>query len=198
MRILLVILTLLCNYQTGKAQLFGKNDLSVQYGTINFHAKSLNNSLNNNHRLSHVTEIDKHIHLGKFISGDLGLGLGTLQNMDTRFTRQENSSFFRIKLGLVLHLPQAYSANNWSPKQVNPYFKVAYNFDRYNEHYKNIEGKYLGNSVRMGLGVIYRVNHQIGLVYEGSHNQCFSSDFRTYFQQNIGIFINMDQILLSR
>lgn len=176
-----------------KAQLFGKNDLSVQYGTMNFHAKSLNNSANSNRRLSHVTELDKHLHLGKFASINTGLGIGTLQNLDNRFKQHESSQFMRLKLGLVLHLPQAYSPHNWSPKLINPYFKVAYNIDIFNHLYKATEGRSMGNSVRFGLGFIYKINHTTGIVFETSHNQCLSSDFRTYYQHNIGLVINMDQ-----
>lgn len=192
MKKLLFIALILVTANNLKAQLFGKNDLSIQYGTINFHAKSLNNSLNSNNRLSHVTELDKHIHLARFASIGTGLGIGTLQNMDNRFKEHESSQFMRFKLGLVLHLPQNYHPHNWSPNSFNPYFKVAYNVDIYNHHYKAIEGKSMGSSVRLGLGFIYKINHNIGVLLETSHNQCLSSDFRTYYQHNIGLMINMD------
>lgn len=181
-----------------KAQLFGKQDLSIQTGVINFHAKSLNNSINSNHRLSRVTEIDKHIHLGRFISLNTGIGGGNIQNLDNRFTPHQSSAFFRLKMGLVLHLPQTYSSHNWSPKKFNPYFKVAYNIDRLDKTFKATEGKYTVSSVRFGIGMAFKINHYIGLLLESSHNQCFSSDFRTYFQNNIGIIVNMDQMLLKQ
>lgn len=193
MKKILFIAFLLLTGNHLKAQLFGKNDVSIQYGTLNFHAKSLNNSLNSNNRLSHVTEIDKHIHLARFASICTGLGIGTLQNLDNRFRKHESSQFMRVKLGLVLHLPQAYNPHNWSPKLINPYFKVAYNVDVFNHLYKATEGKSMGSSVRLGLGCIYKINHNIGIVLETSHNQCLSSDFRTYYQHNLGLVINMDQ-----
>lgn len=198
MRTLLLCSLLVVSNQVLKAQLFGKQDISVQSGVINFHAKSLNNSVNSNYRLSRVTEVDKHIHLGRFASFCAGLGGGNLQNMDNRFTPHQSSQFFRVKLGLVLHLPQAYSSSNWSPKKLNPYFKVSYNIDRFDATYKEIEGRYTVSSVRMGLGAIIKVNHYVGVLLESSHNQCLSSDFRTYFQNNIGVIVNMDQILLKR
>lgn len=194
---LAIALALLAGTQL-KAQLFGKNDIGLNVGLLTFHQRSLNNSVNTNTRVSKVTEVDKRWTLGRKTSFEGGLGYGILENLDNRFTGNDNSRFFRVKMGLILHYPQHYSPTNWSPRKLNPYLKVAYNFDFFDHTYVAVNGKSLGSSLKLGIGAVYKLSHYIGVFYEFSHNQRVTKDYRTFYQQNLGIIINMDQIYLPR
>ncbi len=198
MRLLFFISFVILNIGQVNAQLFGRNDLGLNVGIMTFHQASLNNSVNTNTRISRVTELDKRFVLGRKTSFETGLGYGTLENLDNRFSSNEHSKFLRIKLGLLLHLPQQYTPTNWSPRKFNPYFKVAYNFDFFDHTYTSVNGNSLGSSLKYGVGAVYRVSHYLGVFYEFSHNQRVTKDYRTFFQHNLGIIINMDQIYLPR
>lgn len=180
------------------AQLFGRKDISIQIGYMNFHASSLNNTISTNNRISKVTEVDKHLVLGRLLSFDLGAGLGSIRNMDTRFESFDASNFFRIKSGFIFHLPQQHSPTNWSPKGFNPYVRTSYNLDIHDNYFKQVNGGRVTGSVRLGFGFVVKLKHSLGVLYEFSHNQKFGTDNRTFFQQNIGLVINMDQMLLKK
>lgn len=197
MKQLLTIISLFV-YLQSNAQLFGTKDLSIQLGYLNFHAKSLNNSANSNYKISRVTELDKNIKIRRMASLNTGFGIGILQNLDNRFTENQSSKFYRIKVGLVFHSGQHITPNNWSPKRVNPYVKIAYNIDLFDKTYSTVNGSALGSSLRLGFGAVIKLSHRFGLVYEFSHNQRITQDYRTYYQQNIGLVLNMDQSLLKR
>lgn len=181
-----------------KAQLFGKNDIGLKLGIMTFHQKSLNNSVNTNTRVSKVTEVDKRIVIGRKTSFQYGLGFGNLQNLDNRFTPNQTSNFFRMKLGLLAHLPQLYSHENWSPRPFNPYLSVSYNLDVFDKTYREINDKPMGNSVKLGVGFVFRLSHHVGVLYEFSHNQRVTKDYRTFYQHSIGLMFNMDQVWLPR
>lgn len=180
-----------------EAQYFGKNDLGLSAGFIRFDASSLNNKDNSNGRRSRLFEVDKHFSLKRRISLNTGLGLGNIENLDKRFNAWQSSDFFRVKIGVMLHGRQNYGPRNWSPRRFNPFVKIGYNIDFFDHTYQVVNGNRLGNSVRMGLGAVIKINHYMGLTYEFSHNQRLISDYRTYFQHNIGLIINMDQIYVA-
>jgi hypothetical protein len=175
-----------------EAQLFSRKDLGIHQGIINFHSPILNNKNNNNKLSSWVTEVDKNFFLTRFASFNAGLGLGNYKNMDTRFLPFRNSNFFRMNTGLILHLPQFYSALDLSPNLINPYFKAAYNFDLL-EKQPDIENfNRLSSSLRLGLGCIVKLNHYLGISYEASHNQRVAPDYRSFFQHTFGVIINLE------
>lgn len=174
-----------------KAQLFSKKDLAVHQGIMTFHNPSLNNKNNSNKRISWVTELDKHLYLTRFASFNAGVGMGNYRNLDDRFEAFESSDFFRVKAGLVLHLPQSYSLRDWSPNGFNPFIKAAYNFDIFSDHYQRVAGNKLSSSLRLGIGCVVRISHYAGIMYEFSHNQRVANDYRTFFQHNFGILINL-------
>lgn len=191
MRLTLTII-LLSVSSLAQAQLFGKKDLALQQGIMQFHPKSLNNQSNSNTKISWVTELDKHQNLSRVSNFNWGIGVGDLRNLDSSFKRFQNSSFFRFKAGFVFSLPQHYTPRNWSPKKFNPYFKVSYNIDLHDKAYKDVNASRISSSVRLGFGAVYKLNHNFGLIYEFSHNQRLSHDFRTYYQHNFGLIINFD------
>ncbi|MCC6817323.1 MAG: hypothetical protein IT245_00305 [Bacteroidia bacterium] len=194
-----ILITLLILQLTpAHGQLFGKNDIGLKFGIMTFHQKSLNNSANTNTRVSKLTEIDKRQILGRKTSFEYGIGYGSLQNLDNRFTTNQFSNFFRVKLGLIAHYPQQYTPTNWSPRPFNPYLKVAYNLDFFDKTYSEVNGKSLGSSLRLGIGFVVRLTHQFGLQYEFSHNQRVTKDYRTFYQHSIGLMINLDQIWLAQ
>jgi len=180
------------------AQLFGRKDIGLNTGIMTFHQASLNNSVNTNTRVSRVTELDKRFVLGRKTSFETGLGYGTLENLDNRFSSNQHSQFFRLKLGVLLHFPQLHTPTNWSPRKLNPYIKVAYNLDFFDRTYTSVNGSSLGSSLKWGAGAVYRLSHYVGVFYEFSHNQRVTKDYRTFYQHNLGILINMDQIYLPR
>lgn len=184
--------TLLCVCKLANAQLFGKKDLALQQGIMQYHPQSLNNQSNNNHKISWVSELDKHQTLSRVSSLNYGLGVGDSRNLDSNFRVFQNSSFFRLKAGLVFSLPQHYTPRNWSPNKFNPYFKVSYNLDLHDKTFKDVNGSRIASSIRMGFGAVYKLNHNLGLIYEFSHNQRLNYDFRTFYQHNFGIIINLD------
>jgi hypothetical protein len=175
------------------AQLFGRKDIGIRQGIINFHPDILNNSNNNNSKTSWVTEFDRHFVLTRMSSLNYGLGLGNYRNQDNRFETYENSNFFRVKFGLVLHLPQPYSSTNWSPKRFNPYLIAAYNMDILDYKYGVSNGSRLSSSIKFGGGLVYRLSHELGISYEFSHNSRVTEDYRTSFQHLFGIIINLDK-----
>ncbi len=189
---LLIFISVLFIQQEVKAQLFGKKDFSIQQGIMSFHPAVLNNESNLNNQLSWVSEIDRHFNLNRISSINYGLGLGDFRNPDTMFRPYEHGKFMRLKIGLVIHLPQYHTARNWSPKRINPYFKAAYNLDIADYNYGQKNGSRLIPSLRLGAGMIYRLNHYLGIVYEFSHNQRVNPDYRSFFQQNLGIILNFD------
>jgi hypothetical protein len=181
-----------------QAQLFGKKDLGLSFGGLNFHSKALNNSVNTNYRVSKITEVDKHVKIKRLSSLELGFGFGTLENLDNRFSAFESSQFFRIKTALLFHLDQRHNPSNWSPKRVNPYIKVGYNLDWFDYKFKNINERSLGSSMALGVGLVIKINHAVGLRYEFTHNQRITEDYRTYFQNSLGLIINLDQAYLEK
>lgn len=176
--------------------MFGRKDLSLNRGIMRFDPPSLNNSVNSNGRRSRLFELDKNFYLKRRISFNTGIGLGNLENLDDRFQAFQSSQFFRLKLGFVLHQAQHYTPRNWSPKRFNPFIKVAYNLDLFDHNYSTINGSALGSSLRLGLGCVIKINHYIGFSYEFSHNQRVTKDYRTFYQNTLGLVINMDQIWL--
>ena len=174
------------------AQIFGKKDLVLQQGIMQYHPHSLNNQSNSNHRISWVSELDKNLHLSRISSFNVGLGMGDLRNLDSNFSIFQSSGFFRFKAGMVFSLPQHYSPRNWSPNRFNPYIKIAYNLDVHDKTYAAVNNSRLASSVRFGIGGVYKINHHFGLLYEFSHNQRLSADFRTYYQHNFGLIVNFD------
>jgi hypothetical protein len=175
------------------AQLFSKKDIAIHQGIMTFHNPVLNNKNNANTKASWVTELDKNLGLSRFSSLNAGLGLGNYKNLDNRFSPYESSNFFRLKLGLLLHLPQSYSPHDLSPNFFNPFIKVAYNFDFADQHFRNLGGNKISSSLRLGVGCVVRLNHYVGLMYEFSHNQRIAMDYRTFFQHTFGMIINMEE-----
>jgi hypothetical protein len=176
-----------------EAQLFGRRDIGVHQGIMSFHNPSLNNKNNNNNKTSWVTEVDKNLYLSRFASFNAGLGIGNYKNLDDKFAKYESYSFYRIKAGLVLHLPQSYSPRDLTPNAFNPFLKAAYNFDISDQHFENRGGNRLIGSFRLGCGFVIRASHHLGIMYEFSHNQRLASDYRTFFQHNFGILINLEE-----
>lgn len=189
---LFITFILLVTSSIAQAQLFGKNDLALQQGIMQYHPKSLNNQSNSNSKISWVTELDKHQNISRISNFNWGIGVGDLRNLDSNFRTFANSSFFRFKAGLVFSLPQQYTPRNWSPRKFNPYFKVAYNIDLHDKPFKEINQTRVSSSVRLGFGAVYKLMHNFGLIYEFSHNQRLGADFRTFYQHNFGIIINFD------
>jgi len=187
-----ITIILLSVSSLAQAQLFGKKDLALQQGILQFHPKSLNNQSNSNSKISWVTELDKHQNLSRISNFNWGIGVGDLRNLDSNFRSFQNSSFLRFKAGLVFSLPQHYTPRNWSPKKFNPYFKVSYNLDFHNKAYKDVNMSRISSSLRLGFGAVYKISHNFGLIYEISHNQILNADFRTYYQHNFGLIINFD------
>lgn len=191
MKNILLLLLLIISTQTF-AQLFGKKDISIQQGIMSFHPEILNNGNNSNTRLSWISEIDRNFMITRMSSFNYGIGLGDLRNPDTLFKPYEHSKFLRVKFGLVLHLPQFHTARNWSPKRINPYIKVGYNMDISDYNYGEKYSTRLNSSLKLGVGMVYRISHSLGLQFESSHNQRVSSDYRSFFQHNFGLIINLD------
>ena len=181
---LFITFILLVTSSIAQAQLFGKNDLALQQGIMQYHPKSLNNQSNSNSKISWVTELDKHQNISRISNFNWGIGVGDLRNLDSNFRTFANSSFFRFKAGLVFSLPQQYTPRNWSPRR--------YNLDLHDKTFKEINQTRVSSSVRLGFGAVYKLNHNFGLIYEFSHNQRLGADFRTFYQHNFGIIINFD------
>lgn len=195
MKIFIAISILTISFNVN-AQLFGRKDLSIHRGIMRFDPPSLNNSVNSNGRRTRLFEVDKNFYLKRRISFNTGIGLGNLENLDNRFEAYQSSQFFRLKLGFILHQAQHHTPRNWSPKKFNPFIKVAYNLDLFDHSYSSVNGSTLGSSLRLGLGCVIKINHYLGLSYEFSHNQRVTKDYRTFYQNTLGLVINMDQIWL--
>jgi len=178
-------------YTQANAQLFSKKDMAMHQGFMTFHNASLNNKSNTNKKTSWVTEVDKNLYLSRFSSVNSGIGLGNYKSLDSSFAPFESSNFMRLKVGLVLHLPQRYSVHNLSPRNFNPLVKIAYNFDFFDRHYESMGGNRVSSSLRLGLGFVAKINHYTGFIYEFSHNQRVAPDYRSYYQHTFGIIINL-------
>lgn len=159
---------------------------------MTFNPAWLNNKSNTNNRTSILTEINRHYNISRFSSFAYGAGLGRHRNADTLFRAWDNSEFFRLKLGLLLHLPQNHTAKNWSPRPFNPFISVGYHFDVMERQYRETMGSSLSSAFRIGAGAVVKINHYWGLIGEISHNQRVSRDYRSYLQYNLGIVINFD------
>ena len=175
-----------------QAQLFSRHNLAVSQGMMTFHNPSLNNQSNTNKKVSWVTELDKHLYITRFASLNTGIGLGNYKSLDTLFKPYQSSNFFRIKAGLVLHPSQHFSYRNLSPKRFNPFIKVAYNVDVLDKNYESTQGHRIAGNLRLGVGFVIKLNHYAGLTYEFSHNQRVSPDYRSFFQHNFGLILNLD------
>jgi hypothetical protein len=178
---------------TANAQLYSKRDIAIHQGLMTFHNPVLNNKNNANRKSSWVSELDKNFFLSRFTSLNAGIGMGNYRNLDTSFAAFESSNFFRIKTGLILHLPQFYAHGHLSPRLFNPFIKAAYNFDIAGKKFEDLGGNRLNSSLRLGAGFVVSMTHHIGLIYEFSHNQRVSPDYRTFFQHTFGIIINMEE-----
>lgn len=198
MRATLLLILLSAYSHHLSAQLYGKKDLLLSQGVMNFNYHFLKNKSNTNNRLSWVTELDRHLNISRLSSMQYGIGLGNHRNADTLFRPYDNNNFFRIKLGLLLHLPQKHTAVNWSPNPFNPFVKLAYNFDIMGKAYKETTGSGLSSSVKIALGSVIKLNHCWGIYTEISHNQRVSQDYRTFVQYNLGIMYNLDKPYTSR
>lgn len=191
-QVLLLISFCLCFNQL-QAQLFGRQDLSVQQGIISFTPAWLGNKSNTNNRTSVLTELNRHYNFSRFSSVSYGAGIGTYRNPDTLFRAWDNSDFFRVKLGILLHLPQNHTAKNWSPRPLNPFISAGYHFDIMDKHYRETMGSSLSSAFRIGAGAVVKINHYWGLICEIAHNQRVSRDYRSYLQYNLGVVINFDK-----
>jgi hypothetical protein len=174
-----------------EAQLYSKKDIAIHQGFMTFHNASLNNKSNNNNKISWVSELDKNLYLTRFSSLNAGLGFGNYRNLDTMVAPFASSNFFRLKAGLVLHLPQFYTPHDLSPNAFNPFIKAAYNFDIFSDSYEKETKQKLSSSLRLGAGFVVSLSHHIGVMYEFSHNQRVARDYRTYYQHTFGIIINL-------
>lgn len=192
MRPLLLIIALLAINPDLKAQIFGKKDFSIQQSWSSFHPAILNNQSNSNQKLSRAIEIDRNFNFARFSSLNYGVGLGDLRNPDTLFLPYEHSRFMRIQFGLVLHLPQRHTARNWSPNRINPYLKAGYMLDIADYRYGEVTGSRLSSAFKLGAGMVVRLSHTVGILYEFSHNQRVTADYRSFFQHKFGLIINMD------
>lgn len=172
------------------AQLFGPKNISIQGGVINFNSAILNNSKNSGLRPSYFTELNRYPKLGKKISLNYGIGAGTLNNPDNRFSEHQNLSFLRLKLGLVLNRKmrvEGMERLDFTTLKSNPYLTVAYNLDIFDKNYTSINPGPLGSSLKLGAGYIHKINSWCGVMAEVSHNQRITLDYRTYFQFGFGL-----------
>lgn len=177
---------------TGNAQFFGKKSIGVQQGAIFFNESFLNNKNNANNKTSWVTELDKNLYLSRFSSFNLGFGLGNYKNPDNRFEPYQSSNFFRLKMALVLHLPNIKNCKDCDDlRLVQPYFNIGYNFDLLNNTFKAIGNNRMNANLKIGGGVVVKIMKDVGLIYGLTLNQRVNVDYRTFFQHNFGLLVRL-------
>lgn len=177
---------------TGNAQFFGKKSIGIQQGAIFFNESFLNNKNNANTKTSWVTELDKNLYLSRFSSFNLGFGLGNYKNPDNRFEPYQSTNFFRIKMALVLHLPNIKNCKDCNDlRLVQPYFNIGYNFDLLNNTFKAIGNNRMNANLKIGGGVVVKIMKDVGLIYGLTLNQRVNVDYRTFFQHNFGLLVRL-------
>ncbi len=191
MKKVLIVILILANSNL-KAQYFGSNHIGFHQGIIIFNQAILDNRNNANNKISFISELDKNWKLGKKTSFHSGLGFGNYQNPDNRFEAYQSTNFFRLKMGLMFHLPQILTPRKQAPNLLNPFFKVAYNFDILDRNFRAIGKQKINSNLRLSIGNTVRINHFLGIYTEASLNQRVNIDYRTFFQYNIGLIINLD------
>jgi hypothetical protein len=188
------LLSLLCFSLTlAKAQFFGRNNIGIHQGVILFNPSALNNSNNANNKNSWVNEFDKNFTLGTKTTFNSGIGFGNYQNPDNRFESYQSTNFLRIKIAMMIHLPQTINHYKTKPNLLNPYFKVGYNFDILNNYFLAVGNNRVNTNLRLGFGNAIRINHFVGLNYEFSYNQRVNPDYRTFFQHTFGLVFNLEE-----
>jgi len=170
------LLSLLCFSMTlTKAQFFGRNNIGIHQGVILFNPSALNNP--NNAKTTFNT----------------GIGFGNYQNPDNRFESYQSTNFLRLKIAMMIHLPQTITHYKTKPNLLNPYFKVGYNFDILNNYFLAVGNNRVNTNLRIGFGNAIRINHFVGLNYEFSYNQRVNPDYRTFFQHTFGLVFNLEE-----
>jgi hypothetical protein len=94
---------------------------------------------------------------------------------------------------MMIHLPQTITHYKTKPNLLNPYFKVGYNFDILNNYFLAVGNNRVNTNLRIGFGNTIRINHFVGLNYEFSYNQRVNPDYRTFFQQTLGLVFNLEE-----
>ncbi len=175
-----------------KAQFFGRKSIGIQQGAIFFNESFLNNKNNANNKTSWVTEVDKNLYISRFSSFNMGFGLGNYKNPDNRFEPFQSTNFFRLKFALVLHLPNVMDYDDVEQKRLlSPFFNIGYNFDVLNNTFKAIGSNRVNTNLKIGGGVVVKVMKDFGLMYNLTLNQRVNVDYRTFFQQNIGMLVRL-------
>ncbi|MDP2175056.1 MAG: hypothetical protein Q8K70_04010 [Bacteroidota bacterium] len=178
-----------------EGQFFGHKSVSIHQGIILFNNDILNNPNNANTKKSFVSEVDHNLNLSRFTTFSPGIGFGNYQNPDNRFETYQSTNFLRLKIGLTLHLPQKINRYKLKPNLISPFFKVGYNFDVLNNTFKAIGNNKVNTNLRLSIGNVFRLSHELGLFWESSLNQRVNIDYRTFFQHNFGLCINLDERL---
>ncbi len=190
MRKIFFIATLLVFSMETKAQFFGRKSVGISQGAVFFNASSLNNKNNANNKTSWISEFDRFGHISRFWSFNVGGGVGNYKNPDNRFETYQSTDFYRLKIGLFLHLP---SQSDTKPRLVNPFLLVGYNFDLLNKTFKAIGDNRVNVNMKVGGGLNGRISEHVGCFYMFTLNQRLNPDYRTYYQHNIGMLVNLEK-----
>lgn len=179
-----------------KAQFFGKKSVGLHQGVILFNEPLLNNRNNANNKASWVTEFDKtrSINHSRFFSINYGLGIGNYKNPDNRFESYQSSTFYRAKFSLVAHLPYMGGACSHCShiNRFTPFLNIGYNVDLLNNTFKAIGNNRVNANLRLGGGGVVKLTEYVGFMYGLTLNQRINVDYRTFFQHNFGIIVNLD------
>ncbi|MES2617997.1 MAG: hypothetical protein V4613_08960 [Bacteroidota bacterium] len=178
------------------AQFFGNKSVGVYQGLILFNEPILNNRNNSNNKTSWITEIDKtrSINESRYFSINYGLGIGNYKNPDNRFETYQSSTFYRAKFALMMHLPYAGGACSHC-SHINlftPFLSVGYNLDLLNNTFKAVGNNRVNANLRIGGGGVVKLGQYFGLMYGLTLNQRINVDYRTFFQHNFGVIVNLD------
>lgn len=192
----LIIALLILTGTNARAQFFSKKSVVLNQGLILFNEPILNNRNNANNRASWMTEIEKIRHAGQseWFSWQYGFGIGNYKNPDNRFEAYQSTTFYRAKVGLLLHLPFTKACDHCIHiNRVNPYLNIGYNFDLLNNAFKSTGDNRANANLRLGGGVAVRLGKSFGVHYGLSFNQRVNPDYRTFFQHNIGLIVTLEE-----
>ncbi len=175
-----------------QAQFFGRKSIGVHQGIMLFNESALNNKTNANRKASWVTEVDRNAYISKYASFNYGLGLGNYKNPDKRFEPYQSSNFFRVKFALQIHFPNIGDCKDCeNVRRVNPYFIIGYNFDLLSSNFKAIGNNRVNANLKIGGGLVVKLNNNLGLQYGLTLNQRINEDYRTFFQHNVGLIVRL-------
>lgn len=167
------------------AQFYNEKNLMISQTFQFYNEKSLNNKYNFSNKTAHCFQLEMVSKIKPVLSLNKGLGIGVNNNISETKTLENGYSYFRAIGGLKLHLP--HNETETKKNALNPFLFLNYHLDFFHIQ----KNKFTVSNLNYGLGSLFSIKNNLGIVLKASHHQELGLEFRTFYSFNLGVIAGL-------